>query len=140
MQEKGIGVFVDLNVSPKFYKLNLYGIPKGYSSFATRGCIDRLNELQFEYEIAKYVANGNRFRFIVYGGGNVIEQWCKENNAIYITPIIIIKNKLRAFEKIKDSIGLLDVNAKSKYNELKKELYSKQVVDYSITCAKLLGD
>lgn len=37
MQEKGIGVFVDLNVAPKFYKLNLMGVPKGYSSFATRG-------------------------------------------------------------------------------------------------------
>lgn len=29
MQEKGIGVFVDLNVAPKFYKLNLMGVPKG---------------------------------------------------------------------------------------------------------------
>lgn len=132
MQERGIGVFVDLNVAPKFYKLNLYGVPKGYSSFATRGCADRLNELQFEYEIAKYVANGNRFRFIVYGGGNVIEQWCKENNAVYITPIIIIKNKLRAFEKMKDTIAMLDVDAKSKYNQLKKELYNKQVLDFQL--------
>lgn len=72
------------------------------------GCTDRLNELQFEYEIAKFVANGKRFRFIVYGGGNVIEQWCKENNAVYVTPIIIIKNKLKAFEKMKDTIGMLD--------------------------------
>lgn len=132
MQEKGIGVFVDLNVAPKFYKLNLMGIPKGYSSFATRGCTDRLNELQFEYEIAKFVANGNRFRFIVYGGGNVIEQWCKENNAVYITPIIIIKNKLKAFEKMKDTIGMLDVDAKEKYQELKKTLYDTQVKNFSI--------
>lgn len=132
MQEKGIGVFVDLNVAPKFYKLNLMGIPKGYSSFATRGCTDRLNELQFEYEIAKFVANGNRFRFIVYGGGNVIEQWCKENNAVYVTPIIIIKNKLKAFEKMKDTIGMLDLDAKAKYQELKKTLYDTQVKNFSI--------
>ena len=34
MQELGIGVFVDLNVAPKFYKLNLIGVPQGYGAFA----------------------------------------------------------------------------------------------------------
>lgn len=130
MQEKGIGVFIDLNVAPKFYKLNLLGVPKGYQSFATRGCTDRLNELQFEYQIAQYTANGKPFRFVVYGGGNVIEQWCHENKAVYITPIIIIKNKLKAFEKMKDTIGFLDSEAKAKYEELKKTLYDTQVKDF----------
>lgn len=130
MQERGIGVFVDLNVAPKFYKLNLFGVPKGYQSFATRGCTDRLNELQFEYEIAKFIADGKPIHFIVYGGGNVVEQWCHEHNVVYITPIIIIKNKLRAFEKMKDTIGMLDFDAKAKYNELKKTLYNSQVKDF----------
>lgn len=82
--------------------------------------------------MAKFVANGNRFRFIVYGGGNVIEQWCKENNAVYVTPIIIIKNKLKAFEKMKDTIGMLDLDAKAKYQELKKTLYDTQVKNFSV--------
>ncbi len=66
MQEKGIRVFVDLNVAPKFYKLNLLGVPLGYSSFCTRGYEDRLNQLEFELEMAKCVANGNELTFVVY--------------------------------------------------------------------------
>lgn len=37
MQEKGIGVFVDLNVAPKFYKLNLMGVPKGVTHHSPQG-------------------------------------------------------------------------------------------------------
>ena len=140
MQEKGIGVYVDLNVAPKFYKLNLLGVPKGYSSFATRGCKDRINELEFEYEIAKFVAGTSLFRFIVYGGGDIIKVWCMEHNAVYITPIVVIKNKLRALEKMRDTIAMLDVDAKSKYKEIKNDLYNKQVLDFKSNCPKLLGD
>lgn len=32
-QNKGIGVFVDLNVAQKFIKLNLLGVPMGYNAF-----------------------------------------------------------------------------------------------------------
>lgn len=62
----------------------------------------------------------------------MIEQWCKENNAVYVTPIIIIKNKLKAFEKMKDTIGMLDLDAKAKYQELKKTLYDTQVKNFSV--------
>ena len=31
-QEKGIRVFVDLNVAPKYYKVNFLGVPRGWSS------------------------------------------------------------------------------------------------------------
>ena len=33
---------------------------------------------------------------------------------------------------MKDTIAMLDVDAKSKYNQLKKELYNKQVLDFQL--------
>ncbi len=105
MQEKGIRVFVDLNVNAKFYKLNLLGVPKGYSCFSTRGYSDRVNQLYFEYEIAKYVAQGVPRMFVVYGGGEDIKKACNEIGAIYVNPIISIKNKAKSFAKMKESIA-----------------------------------
>lgn len=108
MQEKGIRVFVDLNVAPKFYKLNLLGVPLGYSSFCTRGYEDRLNQLEFELEMAKCVSNGNKLTFVVYGGGEIVKQFCREKGLIYVTPVIAIKNKAKSFERMKKNMAFFD--------------------------------
>lgn len=105
MQERGIKVFVDLNVAPKWYKLNMMGVPMGYSCYCTRGYSDRIVNLDFEYEIATFFANGNRITFVVYGGGEVVKEWCRAHNAIYVAPLIALKNKIKAFQKIKESIA-----------------------------------
>ena len=126
MQEQGIRVFVDLNVAPKFYKLNLIGIPKGYASFCTRGYSDRLQYLQYEYEIAKYIAGENELLFVVYGGGRLCQEFCKEKGAIYVTPVVNIKKKLKSFEKIEDTIAFFG-------NEIKLDVkvpQIKQIEDY----------
>lgn len=128
MQEKGIRVFVDLNVAPKFYKLNLIGIPQGYSSFCTRGYSDRVNQLEFEYEMAKFMADGNPLTFICYGGGEVCKEFCRKHGLIYVTPIIAIKNKLKSFEKMIESIAFLGNDfSMSKQLPTAKELFDKQV-------------
>ena len=128
MQEKGIRVFVDLNVAPKFYKLNLIGIPQGYSAFCTRGYSDRLNQLEFEYEMAKFVADGNPLTFVCYGGGELCKKFCREHGLIYVTPVIAIKNKLKSFEKMKESIAFFG-NDLSVHKQLPtaKELFDRQV-------------
>ena len=105
MQEHGIGVFVDLNVNSKFYKLNLIGIPTGYQFFCTRGYEDRPQYLEYEYNIAKMIAGDKPVHFVVYGGGEKIKQLCRVMNLVYITPIIAIKNKIKAFSKISDTIA-----------------------------------
>lgn len=105
MQEQGIRVFVDLNVANKFYAFNLIGIPLEWSSFCTRGYSDRLNALEFEHEMAKRIAQGNRLTFVVYGGGNKVKQWCSEHNVVYVTPIIVIKNKHKALERMAENIS-----------------------------------
>ena len=105
MQRKGIKVFADLNVASKFYKLNLIGIPRGYGAFCTRGNAERLNYLAFELEIAKMIADGNPLLFVCYGGGEPCKKFCRENGLVYVSPIVNVKNKIKSFEKIKESIA-----------------------------------
>ena len=130
MQEEGIRVFVDLNVANKFYAFNLLGVPKGWSAFCTRGYEDRVNALSFEYEIAKRVSDGNNLTFVVYGGGEVIKQWCKENGAVYVTPIIIIKNKYKSIQRMAQNTALFKENwDMGKTIPTLKDLLDKQIID-----------
>ena len=70
MQQRGIGIFVDLNVAQKYYQLNMIGVPRGWRAFATRGYSDRLSNLAFELSIAEDWAEGEKPLFVIYGGGN----------------------------------------------------------------------
>ena len=102
MQDKGIRIFVDLNVAQKFIKLNMIGVPKGWRAFCTRGYSDRLTGLELEYKLAEASASfsGRKPLFVCYGGGNKCRDFCKEAGAVYITPNIVLKNKEKAFEKL----------------------------------------
>ena len=133
MQEKGIGVFVDLNVANKFYKLNMLGVPAGYSSFCTRGYSDRLHYLEFEYQLAKSIAGENNLLFVVYGGGKIIKEFCKEHKCVYVNPIIDIKNKIKsATKKIESSIAFIeeDFNPNKILEETTKNLFDTQVENF----------
>ncbi len=105
MQERGIRVFVDLNVNSKWYRINMLGVPHGWSSFCTRGYSDRLNYLVFEHQLAKSWAGDNRLLFVVYGGGKKIKEYCKQNGLIYVTPMVTIKKQIKALESIKDTVS-----------------------------------
>lgn len=133
MQERGIPVFVDLNVANKFYAINLYGVPKGYGAFCTRGYSDRLPALEYEYMIADRVADGNLNFFIVYGGGEKVRKWCFAHpKAYYVTPIIAIKNKLKAIEAMKSNSATFDTQSLLESLPIKElptaqELYANQI-------------
>lgn len=130
MQEQGIRVFVDLNVANKFCAFNLLGVPKGWSAFCTRGYEDRVNGLNFEYEIAKRIADCNNLTFVVYGGGEVIKQWCKEHGAVYVTPIIIIKNKYKSIQRMAQNTALFKKEwDMGKAIPTLQDLLDKQVID-----------
>lgn len=130
MQEKGIRVFVDLNVANKFYAYNLLGVPRGYNAFCTRGYEDRMNALEFEFAMAQKVADGNNLTFVVYGGGERVKEWCKGKGVVYVTPVIIIKNKLKSLQRMAKNTALF----KASYDmgnviPTLDDLLSKQVID-----------
>lgn len=104
-QEKGIRVFVDLNVAPKYYKVNFVGVPRGWASFCTRGYSDRINQTAFELEMAREWADGNPLLFVVYGGGKPVQEFCRDNGLVYVTPVIVCKNRAKSFERMKEAIA-----------------------------------
>ena len=105
MQEKGIRCFVDLNVASKFYAMNMVGVPRGWSSFCTRGYSDRIEYLEVELQIAREWTEGNELLFVVYGGGEKIKAVCRQEGLVYVNPVIVLKNKAKRIEKIKESIA-----------------------------------
>lgn len=133
MQDRGIPVFVDLNVANKWYAINLLGVPKGYGAYCTRGYSDRLPALEYEYMIAERVADGNLKFFVVYGGGMEVKEWCFSHpKAYYVTPIIAIKNKLKAIERMKQNSASFDTPSLLNSLPIKEfpsaqELYDKQI-------------
>lgn len=109
MQEKGIRVFVDLNVAQKFYKLNMLGVPMGWSAFSTRGYSDRVPNLEFEYELAKSWAQGNPLVFEIYGGGDECRYFAKTHDGcVYHTPVVTTKKKLEAVKKIHEGVAFFN--------------------------------
>lgn len=136
MQEKGLGVFVDLNVAQKFYKLNLIGIPKGYGSFCTRGYSDRLPALELEYNIAKTIAGDNELLFVCYGGGRECKAFCQSVGAVYVTPIATAKQKDKAWEQLKKDgcIVFTDDDYSVKAIEAaQKAIWDEQVLNFNET-------
>ena len=107
MQERGINVFVDLNVNAKFYKLNMLGVPLGWRAFCTRGYSDRLNNLEFEYTIAKEWSKGDPL-FVIYGGGKECQFFAQKHNCIYITPLATEKKKVKALKTIAESVAFFN--------------------------------
>jgi hypothetical protein len=131
MQEKGIGVFVDLNVAQKYYQLNMIGVPRGWRTFATRGYSDRLNNLAFEYSIAKDWSEGKKPLFVIYGGGSECKRFAQQHGCIYVNPVVTTKNKLKALKKIHEGIAFFneDFSLSKQLSQLTP--FSKQLEDFS---------
>jgi len=133
MQERGIGVFVDLNVAGKFYQLNMLGVPMGYHSFCTRGYSDRLHYLEFEYEIAKQWAQDNPLMFVIYGGGLEVKRFARQHKCIYITPVVTCKkSSRRSLESIKSNIAFLgeEFDLTKNLPTEATNIFNKQIEDF----------
>jgi hypothetical protein len=92
LQEFGVKVFADLNVSKKFKEYNKMGIPKGWNAFATRGYSKLTDCLEDELNLAREISDMNNPLMIVYGGGEKIKDFSIKNNLVYI-------DQFRAFDK-----------------------------------------
>lgn len=91
MQECGVKVWVDLNVSHKFKEYNKMGVPKGYNAFFTRGLDGWLESLKIDLETAQEISGLDKPNLCVYGGGKSIQSFCQEHGLVYITDFINAK-------------------------------------------------
>jgi len=93
-QSQGIRVFVDMNVSPKFRDMNLWGVPEGWKAYATRGSRDMLDLMVADYEAAAARAGDvMNLLFVVYGGGKDVETFCKERGWLWVDEVMTRKRK-----------------------------------------------
>lgn len=84
LQECGMQIWVDLNVSPHFEEINALGIPDGYNAFCTRGVTGWLNTTERHWQMAKRISGLDKPNMFVYGGGREIEDWCKQHDIVYV--------------------------------------------------------
>jgi hypothetical protein len=83
-QSHGVRVFVDLNVEPEFAALNLLGVPRGWTAYATRW-LDRYGEgdVVDQHARAREHAGGDVL-FVVIGGRGAAEEACQRNGWVWI--------------------------------------------------------
>lgn len=91
LQECGLNVYVDLNVSHKFIEYNKLGIPNGYNAFFTRGLTDWIESLKSDLDVARQISGLEKPNLIVYGGGEDIKDFCRKHSLLYITDFINAK-------------------------------------------------
>ena len=84
LQECGMQIWVDLNVSPHFEEINALGVPEGYNAFCTRGVSGWLPTTERHWEMAKRISGLEKPNMFVYGGGQDVEEWCKERDIVYV--------------------------------------------------------
>lgn len=84
LQDFGIDVFVDLNVTEKFQKYNVLGVPQGYNAFFTRGYDNRMKALEQELQIAKDISGLENPNFCVYGGSKKVKEFCNKHNLTFV--------------------------------------------------------
>lgn len=84
LQECGLQVWVDLNVSHRFIEYNSMGIPEGYNAFFTRGVAGWEPTLELHLKEAQRISGRKEPNMYVYGGGKDIERWCQEHGLRYI--------------------------------------------------------
>lgn len=140
MQERGIRVFVDLNVAQKWYQLNMLGVPRGWRAFATRGYSDRVNNLEFEYAIAQNWAEGAEPLFVIYGGGDICRRFAQVHAGCrYINPVVTTKKKIEALKKIHENIAFLNEDFSLKKQLDKLTPFSHQLEDFGREAKRIEG-
>ena len=93
LQECGVKVYVDLNVSHKFIEYNKMGVPKGYNAFMTRGLTGWMDSLKSDLQVAQEISGLERPNLIVYGGGEDVKAFCRGHGLLYVTDFINAKKE-----------------------------------------------
>ena len=96
LQECGLQIWVDLNVSPHFEEINALGVPEGYNAFCTRGVSGWLNTTERHWEMAKRISGLDKPNMFVYGGGDDVAKWCKAHDVVHVNEFI---NKAKEISK-----------------------------------------
>lgn len=85
LQECGLQIWVDLNVSPHFEEVNALGVPEGYNAFCTRGGFANWEPaIERNWQMAQRISGLDRPNMFVYGGGEDVHQWCMKHDVLHV--------------------------------------------------------
>ena len=84
LQECGMQIWVDLNVSPHFEEVNALGVPEGYNAFCTRGVSGWLPTTERHWQMAQRISGLEKPNMFVYGGGDDVAEWCKQHDVVHV--------------------------------------------------------
>ena len=84
LQECGLQIWVDLNVSPHFEEVNALGVPEGYNAFCTRGVSGWLPTTERHWQMAQRISGLEKPNMFVYGGGDDVAEWCKQHDVVHV--------------------------------------------------------
>ena len=88
LQECGLQIWVDLNVSPHFEEVNALGVPDGYNAFCTRGVSGWLETTERHWRMAQRISGLDKPNMFVYGGGDDVAEWCKAHDVVHVKEFI----------------------------------------------------
>ena len=88
LQECGLQIWVDLNVSPHFEEVNALGVPEGYNAFCTRGVSGWLPTTERHWQMAQRISGLEKPNMFVYGGGDDVAEWCKAHDVVHVKEFI----------------------------------------------------
>ena len=88
LQECGLQIWVDLNVSPHFEEVNALGVPEGYNAFCTRGVSGWLPTTERHWAMAQRISGLEKPNMFVYGGGDDVAEWCKAHDVVHVKEFI----------------------------------------------------
>ena len=88
LQECGLQIWVDLNVSPHFEEINALGVPQGYNAFCTRGVSGWLPTTERHWQMAQRISGLEKPNMFVYGGGDDVAEWCKQHDVVHVKEYI----------------------------------------------------
>lgn len=83
-QERGTRIIVDLNVALEYSDVNMLGVPRGWRAYATRGHVDRLDDLEHEFALACGRRGSADVMFLVWGGGNAVSDLCNRRGWTHV--------------------------------------------------------
>ena len=84
-QSQGMRVFVDMNVDPEHFDLNLLGVPVGWRAYATRAIVEDYQEyLPWCFDAVCERAETDSVLFLVVGGRSQVAEYCGKRGWVHV--------------------------------------------------------
>lgn len=100
-QSQGIKIIVDMNVAPCYLLLNLLGVPKGWTFYATRAHKGEYDILDKVFDLCCHHADTDDIQFLVYGGSDTTTAArCQRNGWLWQPEKMHRQRRRKHYEKM----------------------------------------